>query len=523
MVWFAMIPDPAIGQNSSPDFGNYPLDAYFCTTSPKIIQYPITDADGDSLVYSLVAPLDGNNTSNGNQAGAGGYPFYPPLVFQGGYSLTNYIGGSSPMTMDQATGQIFAAPTNQGFFTFAIRVEEFRDTTTAQNGPKIKIGEVRRDVQYASLICTTGNPPVFIDPSLSSGDIVPIPYNKLYCRDFVMADINTSDTVFMNMTSPIFDSGAVKVTLIPDANDSLTFLTNWNGSFFTDTTKTDTNYFDIALGLEFNEGTIGQRFCWTPGCDQVGQTFPFQVNGFSNGCDGLSKDSLPFFITVVPPSAELDYVGAKSIPYGQEYCKNIIFEDTSIVDLLNIEIISDIFNEGAEYPSISSNFVYNSFEHANSVTTGVPNGAQNTQFLATRFCWTPDCEHIGGSFNVRAILSSIDCPTAFKKDTMDFVITVTPPFDSLDVVPNVITPNGDGINDFYRIGGISNPCNDEISVKIYSRWGTLVYESKIPTFEWSGTNKSGGDVPNGTYFVLVSGIYGSEVVTLDQRTVTVLR
>ena len=60
-------------------------------------------------------------------------------------------------------------------------------------------------------------------------------------------------------------------------------------------------------------------------------------------------------------------------------------------------------------------------------------------------------------------------------------------------------------------------------MKIYSRWGTLVYESKIPTFEWSGTNKSGGDVPNGTYFVLVSGIYGSEVVTLDQRTVTVLR
>ena len=30
MIWFAMIPDPAIGQNSSPDFGNYPSDAASC-------------------------------------------------------------------------------------------------------------------------------------------------------------------------------------------------------------------------------------------------------------------------------------------------------------------------------------------------------------------------------------------------------------------------------------------------------------------------------------------------------------
>ena len=32
---FAIIPDPALGQNSSPDFGNYPNDAYFCLNSTK--------------------------------------------------------------------------------------------------------------------------------------------------------------------------------------------------------------------------------------------------------------------------------------------------------------------------------------------------------------------------------------------------------------------------------------------------------------------------------------------------------
>ncbi len=517
MVWLALMADPAIGQNSSPDFGGYPPDAYFCVNSPKVIQYPITDADGDSLAYSFTTPLNTPQQST--------YPYYANLNFAGGFNLGDIIGGT-PMTINPVTGIIIANPAIISFFTFAVRVEEFRDTSVAGNGPKVKIGETRRDIQYQSQSCTSGNPPIFTDPTLTNTvplTVIQIPYNKQYCRDFVMEDINSADTVFMEMVSPLFDSGAVKVTMIPDINGNVTFFTNWNGTTFLDTTVTDTNYFDTTLGLEFNEGAIGQRFCWTPQCNQVGQVFPFQVNGFSNGCDGLSLDSLAFLIEVVPPSALLSTVFPKLIPYGDEYCKTIIFEDTSIVDLMNIEITSSIFSEGAEIPSLPTNFVYTSFEHPNSVITGVANDGLNTGTLATRFCWTPDCQHIGATFSLRAVLSSVDCPTNFKADTMDFEILVTPPFDSLDVVPNVITPNGDGINDVYRIGGISNFCNDKITVEIFNRWGTSVFKSEEPTFEWSGTNKGGGDVPAGTYFVLVSGIYGSEPVTLDQRSVTVIR
>ena len=140
---FAIIPNPALGQNSSPDFGSYPNDAYFCLNTSNSFTWPVTDPDGDSLVFSLVQPLDdGTGLTNGNSSpGSGAYPFYPTCIYGVGYSLTSLGPGTSPMTINSVTGEIFGSPAINGNFVFAVRVEEYR------NG--VKIGEVRRDVQYA--------------------------------------------------------------------------------------------------------------------------------------------------------------------------------------------------------------------------------------------------------------------------------------------------------------------------------------------------------------------------------------
>jgi len=526
MLWFTTMADPAIGQNSSPDFGDYPADAYLCVNSPKIFSYPITDADGDSLAYSLVTPLDANSATNGTGVGVGVYPFYPNLIYQTGYSFANMVGGV-PMTMDANTGEIIAEPSAQGFFTFAIKVEEFRDLGT---GTKVKIGEVRRDVQYASLNCTAGNPPSFLNVVPIDGGALNFPYNYETCKDLIFNDINTTDTLYIEVLSDIFDSNAYIATMIPDVNGDYTYFYNgnnginpptiWNDSVVISPNQTD------AIG-EWNIGTIATRFCWTPKCNSIGKSFPFQINAFSLGCDGRTQDSILFDINVVPPVVNLRNPGSHITPYGQKYCRDITFVDSSIVDILNIELTSDIFSYGAEYPSLS-----NSYEYNDTVTTGVANNAPNTKSLGTRICWTPDCEQIGGTYNVRAVLSSLDCPTGIK-DTIYFNYSVTPPYDSTDVIPNIFTPNGDGMNDTYtlgyindngeRVGGISNPCNDKLSVEIYNRWGLLVYETAEPTFQWNGTDKGGRDLAPGTYFVIIKGTYGSETIIQEKRTITLLR
>ncbi|MCK9498759.1 MAG: gliding motility-associated C-terminal domain-containing protein, partial [Bacteroidales bacterium] len=67
-------------------------------------------------------------------------------------------------------------------------------------------------------------------------------------------------------------------------------------------------------------------------------------------------------------------------------------------------------------------------------------------------------------------------------------------------LPNVFTPNNDGINDFFR------PLEpyyfvEKIDIQIYNRWGQLMYETEDPDINWDGRNfKNGKLVSDGVYF-----------------------
>ncbi|MGE0562299.1 MAG: gliding motility-associated C-terminal domain-containing protein [Flavobacteriales bacterium] len=511
MSFYCEIPNPVMGLNSNPQFTGYPADAYFCVNSSKTFNFEVVDPDGDSLVYSLVTPLGSSGTTNGTVPGTGVYPYYPSIPWNtgSGFNLSNIVGGATPMSINATTGDITASPSLQGVFTFAVRIEEFR------NG--VKIGETRRDVQYNSLNCTSGNPPTFLNSSPVMGETIPIMYNKLYCKDLVFNDINATDTLYIETISEIFDSGAYLPTITPDINGNHHYYYNYNGTSWSDSVVIPPNQFEASTGYYWNIGTVALRFCWTPSCNDLFKSFSVQVNAFSLGCDGKSQDSILFNLDVVPPPVNFSTLGDIMVPYGTDYCQDISFKDTSLVDLIKIDISSSIFSNGAVFPTLPNNYVY-----SDSIITNVPNTSSNTQALGSRYCWTPDCEHIGNVYGLRAILSSIDCPQAIQ-DTISFDITVTPPFDTLEFVPNVFTPNGDGMNDVFQISGISNPCNDNIALKIYNRWGIEIFESSDPIFEWDGKNKSGNEVPSGTYYLIVTGTFGSETIPIEKRIISLMR
>jgi gliding motility-associated-like protein len=73
---------------------------------------------------------------------------------------------------------------------------------------------------------------------------------------------------------------------------------------------------------------------------------------------------------------------------------------------------------------------------------------------------------------------------------------------ALDSLQNVFTPNGDGLNDCFRItpvGGLS----DCATMTVFNRWGELVFEGSPAIGCWNGKNKSGNDCPAGVYFFVV--------------------
>ena len=70
-------------------------------------------------------------------------------------------------------------------------------------------------------------------------------------------------------------------------------------------------------------------------------------------------------------------------------------------------------------------------------------------------------------------------------------------------VPNVITPNGDGLNDFFTIRNL--PFFAPVQLKIYNRWGSLVYDTDSYQNDWSGSGLAAG-----TYFVWLRTARGQE-------------
>ena len=63
-----------------------------------------------------------------------------------------------------------------------------------------------------------------------------------------------------------------------------------------------------------------------------------------------------------------------------------------------------------------------------------------------------------------------------------------------------ITPNGDGINDTWKINGLAN-CADCL-VEVYNRWGQRVFSSTGYEQEWDGTYNN-ELLPAGTYYYVV--------------------
>ena len=117
-----------------------------------------------------------------------------------------------------------------------------------------------------------------------------------------------------------------------------------------------------------------------------------------------------------------------------------------------------------------------------------------------------------GTYTVRLIaLSEGGCPdTAFAEIFIDNVHLY---------VPSGFTPNGDGTNDAFFVGytGIRT-----LNVKIFSRWGPLIYESDNPDFQWDGRYKE-REVPEGVYVYVITGIGENERTYQRTGTVTVFR
>ena len=70
------------------------------------------------------------------------------------------------------------------------------------------------------------------------------------------------------------------------------------------------------------------------------------------------------------------------------------------------------------------------------------------------------------------------------------------------IIPNIITPNGDGLNDYFVTKYAK--IYDDVNITILNRWGNVVYEDSNYQNQWNGLNPNGNKLKDGTYYYFIS-------------------
>jgi gliding motility-associated-like protein len=289
-------------------------------------------------------------------------------------------------------------------------------------------------------------------------------------------------------------------------------------------------------------GSVGNVFLWTPG-----QTLndPSSANPIANPKstttytlyigEGICRDSSSVTVQVLP-QPEASYLSSPSTgcaPHTVSFLQNSAnatayawsFGDGSPVN--NLPSPSHTFtNPGSYVVSLTAVAPGGCNETSNSVTVivGEPGTAQfgsdptfpvqmtlpatMVQFVdrstnATSWSWNfgdgqtssatnPSHSYVApGTYTVTLSITTAE-GCAAEVSHGPYIVLAPDLF-----IPNVFSPNGDGVNDFF----VANYTGNQVFLmNIYDRWGVLVFSSNNKNAGWDGKNVNGDDVSEGVYY-----------------------
>jgi gliding motility-associated-like protein len=87
-------------------------------------------------------------------------------------------------------------------------------------------------------------------------------------------------------------------------------------------------------------------------------------------------------------------------------------------------------------------------------------------------------------------------------------------------VPTAFTPNGDGLNDVFRVKYFQAPIS--FNMKVYNRFGQVIFETRDPSKGWDGSLHDFNQ-PIGTYIWVIDYVSHNNVHNLKKGTVTLIR
>jgi gliding motility-associated-like protein len=574
-TYYATVPDTSIEViNSNPIFNDWP-PPFICSSLPFTFDHSATDPDGDSLYYELFQPFHGANQTVPMPQPPNNPP-YPLVTWNPPYSTIDMLGGAIPLVINPTTGLLTATPGPLGQFVVGMKVSEYR------NG--IFLSETKRDFQFNVVPCGNITVAALVAPSFSCESFTATFVNNSsgagsYLWDFgdgtTISDTSSSFTP--SYTYP--DTGTYIVTLVaysalnPACNDTsygtVTILPEFiqNMSFLIEACTQDVLFNantsldstgNVIFDWDFGNG-VGNSFTQNPtytypdtgtytvtlisysptnpGCNDTGTVtitvFPeFTLNGTLNDLpcspnvnfsgnssyDGLYPVNYFWDFGVLPIAIDTANISNPTYTYPGPgtYTQTLIAytDSPACGDTTQLQVVI--------YPDFTFSYdikdircTYGVEFIASSSLDGVVATSYNWIFGDGSSSTTPADTHIyaaSGNYDV-----SITINTA--NGCVDSYSTIIEKIALAEVfVPNAFTPNGDRENDVLFVrGGI-----DELSFKIYNRWGELVFETEDQSIGWDGTYKGNPVDPGVFVYHLISKCSENEEI-FKKGNVTVIR
>jgi gliding motility-associated-like protein len=145
----------------------------------------------------------------------------------------------------------------------------------------------------------------------------------------------------------------------------------------------------------------------------------------------------------------------------------------------------------------------------------------------------------GGTFYSWSPTSSLNdsyspAPLATPKDPTSYVVTGANEFGCMSTdtsivkidysaptdIPNAFSPNGDGLNDVFKVQNIG--FRKLLVFQVFDRWGNKVFDTTNPNEGWDGTYK-GKPLNVDTYYYLIKLGYENDAVETFKGDVTLIR
>lgn len=461
---------PPVSLNSSRFVNSSPVlptafAEYGCIGQLFSYSFKSTDRDNDRLVYSLVNPLEGNSTASQPVPGPVSGP-YDPVTWKTGYNLNYMVDGAPTLSINSQTGLMQVVPTKAGLYVFAVKIEEYRNN--------VKIGEVRREFQLKVINCPVNTKPEIQLMNVNSqgntvvynsatDTIVIKKEDENFCYKLKIADYDANENVTIKLLPLNFGEGYVEVDktggLIRNQNDTLVAEICW-----TKCIEDSLPYYKLAI-IATDDG------CTTPLSDTVVAVFKIEKR----------PNQKPKIEIENTYNLELTEANLITVAAGDEIAFNLVGYDP---DSAKITI---------DGKGLNFNFKDNKVEF-NPVT--------GSTLIKAPFRWKTSCEYkFDGIYRALFWIKDLNC---LQSDSVRFEVQIKIKDKSDSVVvflpPNVFTPNGDGINDFFEIESLPlDICDNSFEeIEIYNRWGMAVFKANTRKFSWNG-----GKVPDGVYFYTV--------------------